>query len=69
VRYDAVLGGLSPEPGAVGARFVRAIAGVLAKGDGVVDEPAALRVLAGERAVFALTRVAPMLGRVFPFGI
>lgn len=69
VRYDTVVGGLSPEPGAVGARFERAVAGVFARGDGVVDEPAALRVLAGERAVFTLARVAPMLGRVFPFGI
>ncbi len=69
VRYDGVIGGLSPEPGEVGARFENAIAGALTKGNGLLDEPAALRVLDDDRVTLTLARRPPGLGRVFPFGI
>ncbi len=69
VRYDAVVGGLSPEGAEPGARFEAVMAGALARGNGVIDGDDALRVLRDDRAVLTLTRQAPGLGRVFPFGL
>jgi hypothetical protein len=69
VRYDAAIGGLSPEPGDVGSLFERALVGALSEGNGVLDEPDALRVLSDGRAALTLARRAPALGRVFPFGL
>jgi hypothetical protein len=42
---------------------------VFARGNGVTEDGERLVVLADERPIATLTRRAPGLGRIFPFGV
>lgn len=71
IRYDVVYTGMTPEPDAGGAsaRFEAAMSAVFARGNGVTEDGERLVVLADERPIATLTRRAPGLGRIFPFGV
>ncbi|MFO0629319.1 MAG: DUF483 domain-containing protein [Polyangiales bacterium] len=70
LRYDRAHGGLAPrDAGEVSSRFEAAMAGALARGDGLRVDARRIEVLRGDRVALTLTRAAPGLGVLAPFGV
>ena len=72
LRYRTALGRLAPgrertEP--VAGRFEAALSAVLSRGDGLRALGDRWEVLSGDRVAATLTRRAPGLGVLFPFGV